>query len=132
MAEDLRTRPRQSDRELDAARRMAPVPAAGQMGLAALLLFGSLALRRRARNGVSLCRLWAWLAVVWVVVTMGRAIWWLQRHAAELPTLAPVSCQGYAVFALAFAFILLLAFPVFLLVWLSKPSVRAEYEAWPD
>ena len=39
-----------------------------QIGLAALLIVGSVAVRRHARNGVSLCRLWAWLAMGWAVV----------------------------------------------------------------
>ena len=117
------------------ARTMPPVAwrvfsAAAQISLAVFLIVGALALRRRTRNGVSLCRLWAWLAIIWVLVTVGRGVLWLQQHAGELPELASVSWQGYAAFGIVVAVALLLAFPVFLLVWLSQPAVRAEYGRW--
>jgi hypothetical protein len=117
------------------ARSMPPVAwrvfsAAVQIALAALLIGGSVALRRRARSGVRLCRLWAWLAVVWIVVSMGRSVWWLQQHGGELPA-SPSIVWGFAVMGIAFATVLLLAFPVFLLVWLSRPAVRGEYATWP-
>ena len=104
--------------------------AAVQIGLGVLLVAASVALRRRSRAGVARCRVWAWLAIGWVVVVMGQATLWLFRHRAELSTLVVSGWAGYAVFALGLAFVLLLAFPVFLLVWLSRPETRAEHEAW--
>lgn len=103
-----------------------------QMGLGVLLFVGSLALRRRSRSGVFVCRLWAWLAIGWTVLTIGWAIWWLQRHAGEISGLSDVSWQGYATFGIVLALVLLLAYPVFLLVWLSKRDVQTEYKTWPD
>ena len=104
--------------------------AAVQVGLAALLIVGSVALRRHARNGVSLCRLWAWLAIGWAVVSIGRGGLWVQQHAGELPAIVSGSGQAYVLFGLALAVVLLSAFPVFLLVWLAKSTVRVEYETW--
>lgn len=117
------------------ARLMPPVAwrvvsVAVQIGLAALLLVGSVALRRRARKGVSLCRLWAWLAIGWAVATIVWGGLWVQQHSGELPAIALGGGQAYVLFALAFAVVLLSAFPVFLLVWLAKSTVRAEYETW--
>ncbi len=103
-----------------------------EMGLGVLLFVASIALRRRRRSGVYLCRVWAWLAIVWAVMVMGWAIWWLQQYAGEIPGLSLVSWQGFAVFGIVFALVLLLAYPVFLLFWFSKPDVQAEYETWPD
>jgi peptidoglycan biosynthesis protein MviN/MurJ (putative lipid II flippase) len=102
-----------------------------QIALGVLLFFGSLALRRRTRWGIHLCRLWAWFAIVWAAITMGWAAWWLLHYASEIRGDAIINWQGYAVFGIVLAFVLTLAFPVFLLVWLSKRVVRAEYESWP-
>lgn len=106
------------------------VSAAVEIGLAALLIIGSLGLRRRARHGVSLCRLWAWLALVWLAVVFGRGALWLWRHADELPALGGVTWQAYVPLAVVMAMALLAAFPLFLLVWLSRPAVRADYRTW--
>jgi hypothetical protein len=105
------------------------VSALVQIGLGGLLIVASVGLRRRSRVGVSRCRLWAWLAIGWTVVAIGLGTLWLFRR-AELPSLASPGVGGYVAFGLALALVLLLAFPVFLLVWLSLPHVRAEWEAW--
>lgn len=107
------------------------VSAAVQIGLAVLLIVGSVALRRRARHGVALCRLWAWLAIGWVVVVIGRGALWLEQHGSELPAVGTLGWPVYVPFALALAAALLIAFPVFLLVWLSRMAARSEYETWP-
>jgi len=103
--------------------------AAVEIGLGVLLISGSVGLRRRTYRGVSRCRLWAWLAIVWIVVTVGRGVVWMIRHAPELPA-GPEGWRAYAALGLGLAIVLLLVFPVFLLVWLSQPAVRDEVEAW--
>jgi hypothetical protein len=101
-----------------------------QVALAALLVVGCLALRRRSRAGVVHCRLWAWLAIAWVVIQLARGAVWLRQFGNDLPSVGAVTPHAYALFAGALAAVILLAFPVFLLVWLSRPAVRAEYERW--
>jgi hypothetical protein len=101
-----------------------------QVALAALLIVGSLALRRRSSAGVAHCRLWAWLAVAWIVIQVARGAVWLRRFGDDLPSVGAVTPHAYALFAGALAVAILLAFPVFLLVWLSRPTVRAEFERW--
>ncbi len=101
------------------------------MALAVLLFAGSLALRGRRRSGVSRCRAWAVLAIGWVAVEIGWAIWWLSRYTGGIMGIAPATWQGYAAFGIAVALVILLAFPVFLLIWLSRSHVRVEYEGWP-
>ncbi len=101
-----------------------------QMVLGVLLVVGSLALRRRAPSGIHLCRFWAWLAIAWSVFVMGRATWWLLQYAGELPEVPLARWQAYGMLGLGLALVLLLSFPVFLLVWLSKHDVRLEYETW--
>lgn len=101
-----------------------------QMTLAVLLFMGSLGLRRRQRSGVSKCRTWAVLAIAWAAVEIGWAIWWLSRYPTDVMGIPPSTWQGFAAFGIAVALVILLAFPVFLLVWFSRDEVRAEYESW--
>lgn len=100
------------------------------MALAILLFTGSWALRGRRRSGVYQCRAWAMLAIVWVAVEIGWAIWWLSRFTGEIMGIAQATWQGYAAFGITAALVILLAFPVFQLIWLSRDEVRAEYEVW--
>jgi hypothetical protein len=101
------------------------------MALAILLFTGSLALRGRRRSAVDKCRVWATLAIGWVAVEIGWAIWWLSRFTGEIMGVAQATWQGYAAFGIALALLILLAYPVFLLTWLSRSHVRAEYTGWP-
>ncbi|MEB3323327.1 MAG: hypothetical protein VKI81_10940 [Synechococcaceae cyanobacterium] len=101
--------------------------AAVEIGLGTVLVVGSVGVRRREARGVTLCRVWAWLAIVWVLVGAGRGAFWLQRHGADLPAMAT---SGPVVFALLLSVVLLLAFPVFLLAWFSSATVRHEIETW--
>lgn len=110
------------------------VTAVAHMALAVLLFAGCVALRRRRRVGVSRCRAWAALAIVWVLLEVGWAAWWLSQRTDEVARVAgmsPSTWLGYAGFGIAVALALLLAFPVFLLIWLARPGVKAEHETWP-
>lgn len=108
---------------------MAPASLIG-MALAAVLFVGSLRLRRRLRSGVDLCRRWSWLAIAWAGIEIAVAIWWLQVNAAALSSLAGGEWQAPALVGILAALVVMLAFPVFLLVWFSRPPVRAEYATW--
>jgi hypothetical protein len=101
-----------------------------ELALAALLVFASLGLRRRSPGSVPRLRLWAWLAVAWAVVAVGLGGWWLQQRGGLSSVTGVEHWQGYAVFGLAVAGVLLIAFPVFVLAWLARPDVRAEFERW--
>lgn len=103
-----------------------------QMGLGLLLVVGSLRLKRRRQSGIALCRSWAWLAIAWAVAVIGWGTWLLSRYSGEIPGVSIVSWQTAAVLGIGFALVLLLAFPVFLLVWLAKSEVREEYSSWAE
>ncbi len=100
------------------------------LGLAVLLLRASTRLRRCRPSAIPLCRAWAWLAICWYAVEMVYNGWWLSRITEQLDSLAPMGWQGYAVLGTVLATVLMLAFPVFLLVWLARPRVRQQWEAW--
>ena len=103
-----------------------------QMGLGLLLVVGSLGLRRRRRSGIAVCRSWAWLAIAWAVADIGWAVWLLSRYAGEIPSVPLVNWHTAAALGTGFALVLLLAFPIFLLVWLARPDMRAEYLSWAE
>lgn len=106
------------------------VSSVAHIGLGVLLFVGSIGLRRHRRSAVAKCRLWALLAIVWVAVEIGWAIWWLSGYTGQVAGVSAAEWQGYAAFGIAVAVVILLAFPLFLLVWLARREVRAEYESW--
>jgi uncharacterized membrane protein YedE/YeeE len=101
------------------------------IGLGLLLFVGSIFLRRRRRNGVTLCRAWAWLAIVWAVLEIVRAISWFKGYSGELAGVPAGVWQGYAVFGIVVAMAVMMTFPLFLLFWFRRPDIRTEYEEWP-
>lgn len=102
------------------------------LGLAALLLRGCLRLRLRRPSAIPLCRTWAWLAICWYAVELAYGFWWLSAITGQLDSLAPDGWQGYAVLGTVVATALMLAFPVFLLVWLARPEVTEEWAGWSE
>jgi hypothetical protein len=102
-----------------------------KLALGILLVYGAVSLRRRRRLGVTLCRSWAWLAIVWLVVETVQGLVWLSRYAGEIPGVPAGDWQGTATCGLVFGVALLLVWPVFLLVWLARSDVREETAGWP-
>jgi hypothetical protein len=96
------------------------------MALAILLIVGSIRLHRRRQSGVGLCRTWSWLAIAWVGVEMVRTFWWFRIHGGEVRRFASSGWEEAAYFSVAVAFVVLLAYPVFLLVWLWRHPVVLE------
>jgi hypothetical protein len=106
--------------------------------LAGLLTSAGIGLLRRRRWAVGATRTWAIMKIVLSVVGIGIGWWtqsWLRQHPSSNAsgTSSPLSPQATAViqaisllFALAWAW----AWPIVCLVWLSRPRVRAEWEAW--
>ncbi len=102
------------------------------MALGLLLLVGSLRLRRRIPSGVNLCRAWAWLSIVWLAAGLAVALWWLGRYGDEMARLTGPDWQMTVLSQILLVLILLLVYPVFLLVWLSRAPVKEEYLTWRE
>lgn len=99
------------------------------MALGALLFVGALKIRRRHRSGVALCRIWAWLAIVWLLVELSLSLWWVSGLIGELAP--PGEVLGPALFTIVVILAVILAFPVFLLSWFNRPVIKAQLAAWP-
>ncbi len=102
------------------------------MLLGLMLIIGSLRLRRRSPSGVTLCRAWAWLSIVWLAAGMTVALWWLGDYGDEVASVAGTGWHSTAFSGTLLALAILLAYPVFLLVWLSRAPVKEEYLTWRE
>ncbi len=101
----------------------------GVLGL--LLAIGSLRLRRHRRSGVALCRVWAWLSLAWLTVGLAAALWWFGRYGGEISRFAGPGWHNSALSG-AIVALLVLAYPAFILVWLTRTPVKEEYLSWRE
>jgi hypothetical protein len=91
-------------------------------------LLGGALLRRRRRRGQTLLLVYCGIQLAAIVAVTGAQVWSLYRMSPEwLPPPLPV-----LLIASAFRSILPLAWVMFLLAWLLRPSVRQEVAAWPE
>lgn len=102
------------------------------IALSVLLLGGSLELWRRHRSGIARCGLWARLAIGWIAVEWTLGLWWLGTIADEISAVAPAGWQATAAPAILLALALMVAYPVLLLVWFARESIRHEYAGWSE
>ena len=96
--------------------------------LAVLLLVSSVDLQRRRRTGVTLTRAWAISVIVWALVSTARSVWWLSKIVADYPV---IDGWGFsASLGLGLGLGLLIAYPIFVLVWTDRPAVSNEWSRW--
>lgn len=99
------------------------------MALGIFLLIASINLRRQRRLGVVQSQAWSWLAIALLAVETTRGVVWVVHNYDMVATLS----DGTAWYEYILAVVVLagVLYPVFLLVFLSRPSVRAQYAGWP-
>jgi hypothetical protein len=100
------------------------------VALALMLGSGGLQLRRYHKRGAQRLVTWAWLAIVWTVASTGGGLWWFSRTTTGINTLAPGGWTEAAVLGVLVALGLMLAFPVFVLLWMNRSDVQAEVARW--
>lgn len=101
-----------------------------QMALGVLLVAAAVMVRRRSRTGVRLSLWWAWLAIAVSIAEILRAGRVLGTYSGQIQGLAGAGWQAAVVFGLVVAVLLMLAYPVFLLVWLARPAIRSQVSGW--
>ena len=98
--------------------------------LSILLFVASILLLRRQRVGVTLSRVWAWLVLPLLAIQMLLVLTWMKQHLAGLLRPEWQVSESTIVIWTVFVFLILAAYPVFLLAWLGRPSVRGDYATW--
>ncbi|NIM50620.1 MAG: hypothetical protein GTN62_09850 [Gemmatimonadales bacterium] len=98
--------------------------------LGVLLLTGSIFLVRRRQIGVTLCKAWSLVAIPWALVHTGLAYAWFQRIPEGTLQQQVAGWEGVIAVAFIMGAAIAVAFPVFLLIWFARHSVRAAYTAW--
>jgi hypothetical protein len=108
------------------------------LGLATLLMFAGIGLYQRRRWGVSASFAWALLKMAFVLGNSALAYVVQQAQfeamGKQMPPGAPMSPAFYTVvgtLGVAFGVLWGWAFPVFLLIWLSRGKIKAEIAEWP-
>lgn len=103
--------------------------AAIEIALGAALMVASWRLFWCDRRGIRASRIWAWTTVAYVLITAAWIVAWLSRNVDSIPGVDSTTTGAvYAGFLAVMA--ILIAFPVFLLYWLGRDDVRADYLTW--
>ena len=100
-----------------------------EIGLGVLVFVGSFWLLFRDAKSIRALKAWAWTSIVYGIGIGAWVASWLSTYWDSIPEAAGVGV-GAAYFGVAVAMGIMLAFPVFLVVWLARADVRAEYESW--
>ncbi len=100
------------------------------MALATLLLVGCIGLARRRAGGVKLCLVWAWINIPWTLIGLAVGAYFQLRVPADAQQMG----AGFQYFGLAvgscFALTLGVGFPLFMLIWFARRSVKDDVAAW--
>jgi len=100
------------------------------LGLSVLLLLGGIAIARRRANGATLCKVWSWINSPWAAIAF--------IIGAYFQLIVPQDSQqmGSAFQYLGLAFgacitlVVGIAFPLFMLIWFAKATIKDEIAAW--
>lgn len=103
-----------------------------QVALGTMLVAASIRLRGRRASGVRLSLLWAWLAIAFAVVEIGAATVLLWSASRDAGFASAAGFEAFAALGLALALALIVAWPILLLAWLTRPAVKAEAATWSD
>lgn len=125
-----------SQEEIDAMKAAQPpmlwiIPATlFGMALSTLLLTGCIGLARRRAGGVKRCTVWAWISIPWTVIGMVVGVY-IQL---QVPASAQQMGAGFQYFFIAvgtcFALTTGVGFPMFMLIWFARQSVKDDVAAW--
>ncbi|UCF67201.1 MAG: hypothetical protein JSV80_15705 [Acidobacteriota bacterium] len=101
------------------------------LALAVLLVVGSSRLVRRRQSGITLCKTWSWLAIAWVLIEIAQVSWWFNVYGSRIPGVAGTAWRAPTISVLIVVFLVMLAYPIFQLLWFSRGDVREQIQLWP-
>lgn len=106
--------------------------AAGAVGLilASMLLTGSIGMLRRRESGYKLCRLWCWIIILWAAISIPVNFLLTPRPPTGSQPGGQAGQLVGSAFGICLGVLLWIAFPIFMLVWFSRASVKHEVAGW--
>ena len=103
-----------------------------QLCLGILLVVASVRLRARRRSGGFLSQTWAWLAIAYAIIEIGTAALVLSAWSEEVVQIAGAGWEAWVAYGLWAALATMIAWPLFLLIWFARQTVKSEIAGWPD
>ncbi len=100
------------------------------LGLSVLLLLGGIAIARRRANGATLCKVWSWINIPWAAIAFIISAYFQLIVPQDSQQMG--SAFQYLGLALGGCFTLVvgIAFPLFMLYWFAKATIKDEIAAW--
>ncbi len=97
------------------------------LALVILLFVGAVKLLRRQASGARLCALWSWMIIPWTIIA--TVITLVFQLNAPAPSGGPAQQIGAAI-AGVIAAVIGLVFPVFVVIWFSRPTIKSQVAQW--
>lgn len=119
------------------------------LALAVLLLIAGIMMLQRKARSVMLSFYWSWMKIIAVIGSAALQAWifsqqqeFMQQMMQSMPNgeSMPPEIETFmgsffaivSVFSVIFILLIGWAYPIFLLVWLSRPGVKRHYQQWNE
>lgn len=99
------------------------------LGLAVVLLVGSIQLIRRRAVGATLCRTWGWITIPWTAASFVLNLVLLSREPEEVRQAIGGGTIGLALNACV-VIVIGIAIPMFVILWLMRDRIKDEIAEW--
>ena len=99
------------------------------LALVILLFVGAVRLLRRQASGARLCALWSWIIIPWTIIATVITLF-IQLN-APVPSSGPAQQIGAAIGSVI-GLVVGLILPVFMAIWFSRPTIKAQVAQWPQ
>jgi hypothetical protein len=105
------------------------------LAVALMLIVGSAQLLKRQRHAARMLRVWAWSKCGLALATTGVQFVLQQVNLQAMSSAGGPQLSGgvmtfFAVFGTIFSLGWLMLYPIFILIWLSRPAIRHDIESW--
>ncbi len=97
------------------------------LALVILLFVGAVRLLRRQASGARLCALWSWIIIPWTIIA--TVITLVFHFNAPAPSGGPGE-QIVGAIAGVIGTVIGLVFPVFVVIWFSRPTIKSQVAQW--
>ncbi len=100
------------------------------LALSTLLLLAAIGILRRRSSGATLCKVWAWINIPWAAISMIASVYIQMRVPQDSQQMGAGFQYVFLAFGICFTLLFGLGFPLFLLLWFSRATIKQEVDAW--